>query len=127
MRRTCSIFVTWALFLGFVEAPFAHVHEHASGDDHHATEQVHAHSLHIPNKGTLPAFDDTDPAVDERLLSWFQTVQRSGFVLFFAPRQTGLIAPLNAGEFVRAAPSICSHDPPLTSQLPARSPPAIPA
>ena len=127
MRRTCTILVTCALLLGFVEAPFAHIHEQAFGEDHHATEQVHAHARHLAANTPGPAFDQIDPADDERAVNWFQTVQQTGFILFITPQQTELIEPPAAREFVRAAPSTSSHDPPRTSHLPARAPPVIPA
>jgi hypothetical protein len=127
VRCANSILVTYALLLGFIEAPFAHVHEQAGGDDHHAAEQAHAHLSQAARRAAGPAFDQSDPADDERLVNWFQTVQQSSFLLYFAPEPSGVVEPRANGEFVRAAPSICGHDPPLTGTLSSRAPPIIPA
>lgn len=127
MRFACTILVTWALLLSFIEAPFAHVHDFGFGDDHHATEQAHTHLRHLDAHGDGPAFDQIDPADDARAINWFQTVQHASFVLFLAPAASELSQPVPISEFVRATPAICGHDPPLLTNLPTRAPPAIPA
>src|SRR4051812_10521223 len=127
VRFTCAIVVTWAMLLGFAEAPFAHVHERGLGDDHHSTEQSHAHVRGVLAHTTGPSFAAVDPADDERLVNWFQTVQQNAFVLYVAPRAAAVMEPAVAKKCIRAPPDICSHDPPVYGHLPARAPPVTPA
>jgi hypothetical protein len=111
----------------FAEAPFAHVHEHPSGADHHATEQAHVHTRLRPAETDGAAIDQIDPADDERLVNWFQTTEQSRVVLCVAPQRAEMPAPVADPEFVRSAPSVSNHDPPLDPNLQSRAPPVIPA
>ncbi len=127
MRGACTFGLVGALLMGFIEAPFAHTHEIATGEDHHAAEEAHAHAPRAVAKTAGPAFDRTDPADDERPSNWFQTVQSSAPSLYVVAQQSGIVPPLVAHERVRPAPLTCSHDPPAVSELPSRAPPTIPA
>jgi len=126
VRSTCTILAIWALLLGFIEAPFVHFHQQAAAENHHAGQQAHAHTPHLATPAGA-SFHRIDPADDVRLVTWFQPIQQSVFILFFAPEQTGVVAPVVNREFLRAEPSICSHGPPLLANIPARAPPIIPA
>src|SRR4051794_16688289 len=86
VRSLCTIAVVGSLLLGFVEAPFYHVHDHRAGEDHHATEAAHVHSLRPHVESTGPAIQEFDPADDERLVTWFQTIEQNAFVLYIAPQ-----------------------------------------
>ena len=127
MRCAFTIGVIAALLLGFVEAPFAHTHDWATGEGHHAAEETHTHVPRVVANAAGPAFDRTDPADDERPSNWFQTVQAAAPSVYVVPEQTGILPPLVARERVRPAPLSCSHDPPVSSDLPSRAPPTIPA
>jgi hypothetical protein len=127
VRNASTIGVVAALLLGFVEAPFAHTHDGAIGEDHHAAEEAHAHVPRAVANTAGPAVDRTDPADDERPSNWFQTVQAAAPTVYVVPQQTGIVPPLVARERVRPAPLTCSHDPPVSSDLPSRAPPTIPA
>lgn len=127
MRYACTISVIGALLLGFIEAPFAHTHDGAIGEDHHAAEEAHAHVPRVVANTAGPAFDRMDPADDEHPSNWFQTVQAAAPSVYVVPQQTGIVPPRIARERVRSAPLTCSHDPPVSSDLPSRAPPTIPA
>ena len=127
MRYACTLIVSWALLLSFAGAPLWHVHQVGDGADHHAVEQRHLHLPRIATQTDDTVIGQIDPADDERLVSWFQIVPHGGFVFPAVPRAAGVIALLVARDFVRPAPFTRSHDPPLISCLPARSPPISPA
>ena len=113
--------------VGFIEVPFTHVHDRASGEEHHRVEGAHLHAHRLATESTGPAFDRIDPADDERLVNCFQLVRHNGISLYIALQDTEVIEPALVREFVRAAPLVCNHDPPLISNLLARAPPVIPA
>ena len=127
MRFACAISVMCVLIVSFIEAPFAHVHDQASGEDHHRSELAHVHAHHVTTESSGPAIDRIDPADDERLVNCFQLVRHSGISLYSAPQETEVIEPAPVREFVRATPLVSNHDPPPISNLPARAPPIIPA
>jgi hypothetical protein len=77
--------VTCALLVGFVEAPFLHVHEAGGDEDHHAFEQVHVHTPVASSPVEGPAIRNLDPAEDERAVNWFQAVQHAELFLYLAP------------------------------------------
>jgi len=126
VRILCSISVSWALFLCLLEAPFVHVHEQASGDAHHATEQAHVHArLRSANAQGL-AIEQLDPADDEHPVNWFQTVRCGSFALFVEPQNERLTRPANRREFLLPAPVACGHSPPFFRSIPPRAPPVTP-
>ena len=127
MRTLCSITVSWALLLSFLEAPFVHVHEQPGGDAHHATEQAHVHAR-LPSANTQGlAIEELDPADDERPVNWYQTAQCGSCVLFIAPQNERLAAPIGHQEFLLPAPAACGHSPPFRRSLQSRAPPVTPA
>ena len=116
-----------ALLVGFVEAPFLHVHEAGGNEDHHAFEQVHVHTpvSSSPVKG--PAVQNLDPADDERTVNWFQAVPYAGLYLSLAPEAVPIAKPLEECGGVGPPPPVRNHDPPLHSSRPSRAPPITPA
>lgn len=118
--------VTCALLLGFLEAPFVHVHECGDDEDHHASEQVHVHASITASPVDGPAFQQLDPADGERAVNWFQAVQHAELFLYVTPEQVSLPEPAEQGEFLQPPPPVRSHDPPSHSQGPSRAPPSIP-
>jgi len=123
VQTLCSMAVSWALFLCFLEAPFIHVHDQVSGDAHHATEQAHVHArLRSANTQGL-AIEQLDPADDERPVNWFQTVQYGACTLFVAPRHERLAEPADRRQFLTPAPVACGHSPPFRRSIPPRAPP----
>src|SRR5207302_9925839 len=100
-----------------------HVHDQGTGEDHHAVEAAHVHLRQHPALPHGSAIQQLDPADDERLVTWFQTIEQSAFTLYLAPQASKSWQPAPRTEFVRPAPIVCSHDPPLNPALPSRAPP----
>jgi hypothetical protein len=111
------------MLLGFMEAPFNHVHDQGDDEDHHATEAAHVHLRRPAVESHGPAIQQLDPADDERLVTWFQTIEQSAFTLYLAPQASKSWQPAPRREFARPVPIVCSHDPPLNPALPSRAPP----
>jgi hypothetical protein len=127
VRSIPAIAVLCALAVSFVQAPLAHTHEFADRAEHHALEQAHFHVHAQPVDASIPAVRQLDPASDERAASWFLTTQHSGVGQHLAPAQIIVPEPPRTSEFVRPAPLLRSHDPPLVLGLPSRAPPVQPA
>ena len=123
MRPFCAITMIGALFVGFMESPFYHVHEQRSGGDHHAEEAAHVHVRHSLGESSGPAVQSTDPSDDERVITWFQSTEQSAFLFYVAPEIARRPEPVVRIGVVRPAPSFCNHDPPFNPALPSRAPP----
>ncbi|MBI1789147.1 MAG: hypothetical protein HYR60_16570 [Acidobacteria bacterium] len=123
MRPFAAVTVAASLLLGFAGAPCDHVHEQGGGESHHTTVQshVHAHAASPDVDGAV--FDEIDPAGDARAVTWFQTVAPAGFSLWLAARPPAVPEPVEDTEFLRPAPPVCGHDPPLALHRPSRAPP----
>lgn len=127
MRSLGTVAVTCALLVGFVEAPFLHVHETVGNEDHHAFEQVHVHAPVALAPVNGPAVQNLDPADDERTVNWFQAVSHAEIFLCLAPAEVLIPEPLGLSECLAPPPPVRSHDPPSRSQRPSRAPPVVPA
>jgi hypothetical protein len=127
VRSLGTVAVTCALVLGFIEAPFLHVHEFGGDEDHHASEQVHVHTPAGLSPVDGPAVRNPDPADDERTVNWFQAVQHAELFVYLAPEQVRIPEPVEQSEFLSPPPPVRGHDPPSCSQRPSRAPPVIPA
>jgi hypothetical protein len=112
------------LLLAFLQAPFAHVHEHES-TQRHAGAFLHTHFAHIradhPGRPELKGLDPDDDAVFQH---WFSATPNAPLVLNVSLCVVPLLQPPAQSqwraEFVRPN----AHDPPALAILPPRSPPA---
>lgn len=127
MRSIAAVAVVCALALSFVQAPLAHTHEFADPEEHHALEQAHFHIHAQPVDLSAPAIGQLDPASDERAANWFLTTEHSGLEQHIVAGRIILPEPVRTGEFVRPAPLLGGHDPPLVLSLPSRAPPVQPS
>jgi hypothetical protein len=127
VRRLGTVSVTCALLVGFVEAPFLHVHDVGGDEDHHAFEQVHVHTPVARSQVEGPSVQNLDPADDERTINWFQAVQHATLSLYLAPETVQTADTLQEWECLLPAPAVRNHDPPSYSSRPTRAPPITPA
>ena len=120
MQASGAILSIAALFWGFLQAPFLHIH--AEETDHPATSlaHMHVHSAQTASGPTICAHTADDDAID---VEWR-----------IAPPSAGVFPLIVSGTVTVAAPAVVSialliprprgHDPPdLTPKQP-RAPPA---
>jgi hypothetical protein len=106
-----------------MEAPFNHVHDQGTGADHHTREAAHIHLRHHSVESHGPALQQLDPADDERLVTWFQTIEQGRQTLYVAPEISQFRVANTINEFERPTPSVRNHDPPFDPAVPSRAPP----
>jgi hypothetical protein len=93
LRSLGTVWVTCALLVGFVEAPFLHVHEAGRDEDHPAFEQVHVHTPLASSPVDGPIVQQLDPAEYDRTVNWFQTVQNADLFVYLAPEAVQIADP----------------------------------
>jgi hypothetical protein len=116
--------VNLALAFAFVQAPFSHVHEHESTQNHTGS-LIHAHVPHSRLSATKTAtIDDIDPDDDARAQDWFAAKIDLHQLTLGLSRQQIEIAPDLVSEPHDDRLVLSGHDPPLDSRCNPRAPPA---
>lgn len=124
LRAVISVLVNLAVAFAFVQAPFSHVHEHKSTQNHTASF-LHAHLPHVrvSPPGTA-ALDDIDPDDDARPQNWLAaTIDFHQLTLWVSPQRMDL-APHWVSEPYDDRLVLSGHDPPVGSCSSPRAPPA---
>jgi hypothetical protein len=121
--RISTLGVISLLLLAFLQAPFAHVHEHES-TQRHAGAFLHTHFGHIQaDHHSRPELRDLDPDDDAVFQHWFAAAQNAqqslNFILCVVPFLPPPVQSEWRAEIVRPS----AHDPPVLVLLPPRSPP----
>lgn len=124
MRSSCSILLSLALLVAFVESPFLHTHQHEA-TQRHAGAFLHLHLKSAKAVSRSPEFRGLDPDEDAQYQPWFSTT----------PTDSGSMTPVMHGERASLpaperseclveAPLQIGHDPPLFCPRSPRAPPA---
>jgi hypothetical protein len=123
--RISTLGVIPLLLLAFLQAPFAHVHEHES-TQRHAGAFFHTHFAHIRVDHPVhhPELKDLDPDDDAIFQHWFSATQNAPQALNIILRVVPFLPPPVQSEWRAETVRPSAHDPPAIVLLPPRSPPA---
>lgn len=107
--------------LAFLQAPFAHVHEHSDPHDHGGAFHTHVKHHHDAPESSL---EGTDPDHDAKSLDAFKIVKSQQFNVFALLPTTVISFSLPVTKERVHAVTAHGHDPPDLIFSPARAPPA---
>lgn len=122
MRAPGSILSIAALFWGFLQAPFLHVH--AGETDHPATSltHLHVHASQVASGPTICAHTADDDAID---VEWrIAPPSGAAFSVDLAVSGTVLVAAPPVVSIALLIPQPRGHDPPNLTPKQPRAPPA---
>jgi hypothetical protein len=122
VRIATSVFLSLALLVAFVEAPFHHTHRHEA-TQRHAGAFLHFHLGSVHPADRSPEFRGLDPSQDAQYQAFSATSTDSGTmapVLYLEPFPVPI--PESSGWAVEGS-SRSGHDPPLLSPKSPRAPP----
>ena len=124
MRPTTAILVNLALCLGFVQAPFLHVHQHESTQRHPgAFLHLHLESVHPAGGG--PEFRNLDPDDDAQLQNWFSAnIPSDAWLNSVVLAESVCVHAPEISGWTAAAPLPHGYDPPRLCIKNPRAPPA---
>ena len=108
--------------LAFMQAPFAHVHEHSRPFDHGGAFHSHGVHHHAPEKGI--GIEGADPDHDARSIDVFKIEKTPDSKRLFTAPATPIRFSLPATEDLVPVITPRGHDPPDLISSPARAPPA---
>jgi hypothetical protein len=111
------------LALTFLQAPFLHVHEHESTENHsHKFFHTHFphHNLSASKSATFRGLDPDDDAVFQQ---WFSATINDLSTPVFILTSISTIAPIRSSEPFFEPNILGGHDPPRRSRFSPRSPP----
>jgi hypothetical protein len=130
MRQWVAGGLVLAFVAAFVQAPWAHVHEHHYDADHdrrHGAVAIHGHDHHALRPETVPGTFWRDRSADEdaRALGPMTAVRDGAPPPDLAAARVGPIAPVEPVTIAWFAdPTPQSHGPPGLGRLIPRAPPA---
>ena len=113
-----------ALVLAFVQAPFLHVHQHESTENHPGAF-LHTHFAHVEvTHSTQPELRDLDPDDDAQFQNWYSAATSdSAFTPVILASLFSVPTPeLTNCHTIAVEPS--AHGPPLLNTATPRAPPA---
>lgn len=123
VRKWVSLLACMALVLGFIQAPFTHVHEHEE-TSHHPGAFLHSHYHHSVVPSNTPRVSDLDPDDDAHDLKWFSVAVDHYHLQLAPPAKPFLSFEVAEASEPNITPAIESgHDPPDRLRSSPRAPP----
>ena len=123
MRPFVAIFMSLALGVAFIEAPFLHVHQHEATQKHPGA-LLHLHLKSVQPASSGPAFRNLDPDDDAQLQNWFSATSAVAGLAPVILAEAYSISVPEFGGWTVEAPRLNGHDPPLLCIRNPRAPPA---
>ena len=123
VRSFISILMNLVLALTFLQAPFLHIHEHKSNQNHsHRFFHTHFphHHFSAPESPEISGPDADDDAVFQQ---WFSATINDFSTPVFIPRSIYTVVPVHSSEPFFESNILSGHDPPRRSGSSPRSPP----
>lgn len=123
MRSAISMLLNVALALMFLQAPFLHVHEHESTENHpHGF--LHTHFSHSNvSKSRTAEVSDFDPDDDAHFQDWYAAAASNFQLPAYLPTPVYSFAPIVLSEILADRAIESGHDPPHLIRSSPRAPP----
>jgi hypothetical protein len=123
VRSCISILMNLVVALTFLQAPFLHVHEHESTENHsHRFFHTHFQQHHF-SVSKSPEFRGLDPDDDAVFQHWFSATIKDLFSPVFMLTSIYTVVPIRLSEPFLEPNILSGHDPPRRSRSSPRSPP----
>ena len=123
VRPCISILMNFVLALTFLQAPFLHVHEHESTEDHpHGFFHTHFPHDHVLTSRSAE-FHGLDPDDDAVFQQWFSATIKELSTPVFILTSIYTVARMPSSEPFFEPSILSGHDPPRRSHSSPRSPP----